>query len=1016
MRSLRLGFGLSPIEDRVVPRFRRRGLIGVLVAALASGALPGLAQGQETGRIVGRVTAQETGAPISAAQVYLPGLQLGGLSRQNGSYLVLGVPAGTHEVRVERIGLATATQQVTVTAGGVAVVNFQLATEALGLDEIVVTGTAGAARRREVGNTINQINVADVPARATVASELLIAAVPGVQMQMDGGVMGSGANIRLRGNQSVAMSNQPIIYVDGVRMQTNAFPSTQGVGRNRGPVLDIYTGYTTGGQIQASPLNNINPNDIERIEIIKGSAATTLYGTEAAAGVIQIFTKRGSTGAPVWNVETTQRMYRAFKIGAMLPTQEQRDLFPYLRLEDYLRTGYQGTYNASVRGGGETLQYFLSGGHERGIGITDQDSIMKTDVRGNFTFTPLPDVTIQFNTAYAHQWTRNTTGAASAEGLLHSAFRGMAGYHGFEHPDSVWSRVSPNEVTNEIERFTTGATLSYSPIASLTNRLTVGYDWSQQLSFLIRPFGYLFWPIGSVLNDTFQNRLLTLDYVGTYSRDLTSSIRSNFSWGGQAVGEETGRVVAYGEDFPGVSVPTVSAGATTRAREERQEVWNAGFFFQNVFDFSDRYFVTVGARVDGNSAFGSGFGLQVYPKASATWVISEESFWSEGLGSVKLRAAYGKSGRAPGAFDAVRTWRSRGGYDGRAALFPANVGNADLGPEVTREFEAGFDAEWFNGRLSSAFTYYNQRTSDALLDVAQMPSLGFSNPSRRNVGVLGNTGMELSVDASPIQTANWGWDVGLNISTNRSKVIDLPEDVEPFRLVSEQMRAWIVEGEPVPVLRGFHVVNPDEIADPVFEADHAYGPGIPTLILQPSMTVRAPGGILVSARGEYMGGHWSSDANHLRGIVGRGGWSPICWPYYVHPFDGGSHDWLLPAAAAAQKGLPDFTTELKPDTPALWRARCTPGLNHTQVYAVPADHFKLRSISVQIPVDFAFPDRVNSSQLTITVTEPFRWYNDEWLVMDPELANQTNAQSTFRGPTHRLPPTWGVNASLRVSF
>ena len=361
-----------------------------MVAALASGALPGLAQGQETGRIVGRVTAEETGAPISAAQIYLPALQLGGLSRPNGSFLILQVPAGTHEVRVERIGLATATQQVTVTAGGVAQANFQLSTQALGLDEIVVTGTAGAARRREVGNTINQITVADIPARATVASELLVAAAPGVSLNMDSGIIGSGVNIRLRGNQSITMSNSPIIYVDGVRMQSSVFPD-QKVSGTINPSR-IMGGNNEGAQLQAHPLNNINPNDIERIEIIKGSAATTLYGTEAAAGVIQIFTKRGSSGAPIWSVETSQRLARPFKIGSPLPTQEQRDLFPYLRLEPYIRTAYQGSYNMSVRGGGEDLQYFMSAGHVRGIGITAQDTIRKNDVRANFTFTPAADL------------------------------------------------------------------------------------------------------------------------------------------------------------------------------------------------------------------------------------------------------------------------------------------------------------------------------------------------------------------------------------------------------------------------------------------------------------------------------------------------------------------------------------------------------------------------------------------------------------------------------------------------
>src|SRR4029450_2025862 len=120
--------------------------------------------------------------------------------------------------------------------------------------------------------------------------------------------------------------------------------------------------------------------------------------------------------------------------------------------------------------------------------------------------------------------------------------------------------------------------------------------------------------------------------------------------------------------------------------------WNAGFFFQNIFDIHNRYFVTVGMRVDGNSAFGSGFGLQMYPKASASWVLSDESFWRDGWGSMKLRVAYGQSGRAPGAFDAVRTWTSLAWT--QSALVPSSLGNPDIGPEVTAELEAGVEAGW----------------------------------------------------------------------------------------------------------------------------------------------------------------------------------------------------------------------------------------------------------------------------------------------------------------------------------
>jgi outer membrane receptor protein involved in Fe transport len=164
---------------------------------------------------------------------------------------------------------------------------------------------------------------------------------------------------------------------------------------------------------------------------------------------------------------------------------------------------------------------------------------------------------------------------------------------------------------------------------------------------------------------------------------------------------------------------------------------NAGFFGQALLDFKDRYFFTAGLRVDGNSAFGDDFGLQVYPKASLSWVISDESFFP-GDAQLKLRAAVGAAGRAPGAFDAVRTWRG---------FFPSNVGNADLGPERTTEFEAGFDAGFWDNRITSEFTYYHKTTDEALFYARQMPTLGFLDSQLANVGKIENKGIEAMIDA-----------------------------------------------------------------------------------------------------------------------------------------------------------------------------------------------------------------------------------------------------------------------------
>src|SRR5690606_22580301 len=388
-----------PVPGAGGPR-RRLGWRAALALAAMLGIPVGTVEAQQAGQIVGRVTDASSGAPLSEVQVHIPSASLGVLSRADGRFLILNVPAGNYELRAERIGYAAASQQITVTAGQPTEVNFTLESQALGLDEIVVTGTAGASRRREVGNSIAQIDVTDVPDRPTQVTNLLQASAPGIAVTSAGGEVGQGSAIRLRGNSSVSMSNQPIIYVDGIRMMSGNFPQTSG--------RDYRSG--RGANVTASPLDAINPNDIERIEIIKGSAATTLYGTEASAGVIQIFTKRGAVGAPVWTVETQQGTSWSRKFGT--------DEVPYLYMDPFLRDGwfgigggdwgatapdgspnrmYEGVrktgtawdqyYSASVRGGAQDLQYFASGSYQDVIGLQPNDALEKWVVRGNFTFT-----------------------------------------------------------------------------------------------------------------------------------------------------------------------------------------------------------------------------------------------------------------------------------------------------------------------------------------------------------------------------------------------------------------------------------------------------------------------------------------------------------------------------------------------------------------------------------------------------------------------------------------------------
>ena len=934
------------------------------------GLSPVPAAAQATGRIVGRVSSAESGAAIPEVQVYLPSTRLGALTRQNGSFIILEVPPGSYELRAERIGLGSATQQVIVAAGQVVEANFQLATQALGLDEIVVTGTAGAARRREVGNSIAQLDVANIPDHPVKVGDMLQGGVAGINVgAVDGGV-GNGQRITLRGNSSVSMSNQPIIYIDGVRMQSQQYPQVTSPDNrsNRGPNLT------------ASPLNSINPSDIERIEVIKGSAATTLYGTEASAGVIQIFTKSGTTGAPVWTAETQQGMVKSRKFGP--PSA------PYMRMDPWLRRGFSQDYSASVRGGGENLRYFTSGAYSTEEGILPLDQGERWSVRGNFVYAPTPSMQMQWNSSYVHDGITTTPVGSSAEGLTLNAFRAERNYFGSADP-KVIGEVLKWDMRTDIERFTTGGTVTYSPIPKLTNRLTIGYDFSEQLVNSLRPVGHFFWPLGALDVNTWQDRLLTFDDVATFSFNVTDAVSSNFSVGGQAVGDEIRMVEGWGESFPGAVAPTLSSAARTQAFQERQRVWNAGFFFQNIFGFVDRYFLTVGLRVDGNSAFGSGFGLQMYPKASASWVVSDESFWQDGWGSLKLRSAYGQSGRAPGAFDAVRTWQGTG-WNGNPSFAPRNVGNPDLGPEVSAEFELGFDGSFLGDRLTSMFTYYNQTTSDALFRVSQIPSNGFLESQLLNVGRLKNTGMELTLNGALLQQADWGVDMGVNLSTNHSKVADLG-GAPAFSLGSS---GWVVEGQPAPVIRTRRITNPDAAEAPKWEADYNWGPNAPTLTVAPSLSLRLPYGISLSTRGEYRGGHFMEVSVEAGGVT-RSARVATCYPYYVDP----------------EKAI-----TLKADTPALWRARCTPSLNSADWYIYDADFFRLRSVSATIPMDFAFPDGVDRSTLTLSLNESYTWHNSQWDYMDPEMQGNRGAHEQVVSPGYRVPVPISFRAALQVQF
>lgn len=968
----------------------RGGVFTGVVALLALLALPAGTLAQEGGTVTGEVIDGRSGAPVGSAQVYLPSLDRGGLTRANGRFLLADVEPGTHEITAERIGYGTVSRTVEVEAGEVATVDFELTQEALGLEEIVVTGTAGQARRREIGNTVEQLTLDEEVSAAPVSMDAMLQGrVPGMQVQMNSGQVGDGASIRLRGNVSAALSNNPLLFIDGVRVKSEPYPN----------LVPSPLGTFTRTFVTATPMNDINPANIERIEVVKGAAATTLYGTEAASGVVQIFTKRGTEGDPVWEASIEQGFSRPNKYGVRETLRgNDTEGYPgtvsdfgghvdYMFHDPWLRNGHQQQYSTSVRGGSEDVSYFLSGQYADRENLFILSGAEDYSLQGNVNLELTSSIGFDWLTMFTTRDIKNVPCGNNVQGVCMNAPRAPNNYISSSEFEELNKLVTMRDDVTEIDRFLTGGTVRYQPGGDFSSRLALGYDRAAMTGRITADYGHPSAPQGyAAVNESVQE-MLSVDFSSTYSHDLSEDVSGDFSTGFQYIKRDNEFVEGFSENFPGPGEVTLSTGANSLARETRSLVITGGVFAQAVFGLADRFFLTTGLRVDGNSAFGEDFGWETYPKVSASWVVSEETFWPDALGEMQLRGAWGTAGRAPGAFDAVRTW-SPVPWGGEPAFVPENVGNESLGPERTAEIELGFESSLFSDRLTTDFTYYRQTTSEALLPVRQTPSSGNWGTQLENVGELRNSGIEIGLTAAVVDRQEWGVEVGGDVSTNHSEVLDMGGAAE----LATGHNTYIVEGEPLPVVRGTVFHSPNETGEPDITGGVNLGPNVPTLMVNPRLRVRLPHGIDVRARGDYQGGHYVR-GGAARWALSTGAPYPICWD----------------AFELMDQGRDDELTQKE-------QLACVRENMHNDHLIYPADFFKLREVSVTVPIDFVMPESTSAS-LTLSGTNLWRWLNDDFLDYDPESTSGTDGAHSFYNGVYEHPaPPQNYSATVRVQF
>jgi len=794
---------------------------------------------QERGTVTGVVTAAENGGPLSAANISVGGTQIRTVTDGQGRYR-LQVPAGQHIIRVATIGREAGSRTVTVAAGETVTANFSLGTSAIALQGVVVNAVTGQAERRvEVGTNVGQVNVAELnKGPIKQASDVLQGRVAGVTMQGASGQAGSGQRIRIRGANSLSLSNDPLIYIDGVQASNS-----------RG-------GISLGGQ-DYSRLNDINPEDIQNIEILKGPAASAIYGTAAANGVILISTKRGRAGRAVWRgyaeagnskdvspypnnyialqsfgtgnepvydipnggVLNTRNVFGASAPYAICPnyiaaiptgqtvnglTQCRQDvLLSYNPFRDPrqspLSEGSNNKLGMSVSGGTEGLTYYLSADRQGETGVIQPNDLERFNLRSNLTARLGASANVSVNVGYITSNLNRLSSDNSVFSPLINNALGPAQYlPGADTLGSPGARVGSyfnynladqRLVTADqgIDRFIVGSNANVRPTSWLTVNGNVGLDFFSRFDEQSLDPNLL--PLTQSYILGFRNALRSNNYqwtsnasaVGTF--DLTPNVVSTTTLGGSFQRQTFEQVSCFGAGIPAGTSSCASTTSLFSVGEAYTDQRTLGAFARQEIGINDRLFLAASIRADNNSGLVSG--LIYYPSANASWVISDEPFFPETsfLSQFRLRAAAGQSGQRPGFGDAEQLFASVGVQSGGAdlpALVLSNTGNPNLKPERTTEYEGGFDLGLFGDRVSADYTYFTRRSQDALISRNLPPSAGLGGSVFQNLGSVRNWGQELGLNAEIINRDRVRFTARLAATTLRNEIEELGEGIAPI--------------------------------------------------------------------------------------------------------------------------------------------------------------------------------------------------------------------------------------------
>lgn len=768
----------------------------------------------QTRTLTGSVSDATTGQPVSGAAVAVSGTALGAFTNEDGNFAIAVAP-GEVALEVTMLGYQPAT--VTVPAG-TNNVNVALRMDVLNLDEVVVTGQATGVSRRNLANAVSSVSAREID-RVPAASveEALRGKVAGANIQSNSGAPGGGMQLQLRGVSTILGNHRPLYVVDGVIVSDQTIPS--GV-----HTVTVSSSNPTRGGSQdnsANRISDLNPYDIESIEVLKGASAAAIYGSKANNGVIVIRTKRGRVGAPRFNV--TQRFgffQLANKLGLREFTsmEEAVEFFgpqaadhweagKYFDHEELLagRTPLSYETAASVSGGTEDTRYYASGLVKHDGGIIDNTFYNKESIKLNIDQTLGDKVSFSLNTNAVHTLagrglTNNDNRSISYYMTLPSTpsfvdLRAICG-DGSRQADvddcpsgqgsyprnpfaasNILETASLVRNNEEVWRFVGSGNLTFDAISSGAHTLrlsaTGGVDFFNQKNALFSPPETQYEPNDglagtSVLGSGYSQYLnVNANAVYTYESD---AFHSTTSFGTQYETRDLDVSSTIAKNLIG-GLQNIDRGTATEVRQNRARSVDFGVFAQEeVLLLDERVLLTAGVRADRSSNNSNTDEYHFYPKLAASfrWPLGRA-----GIEEIKFRGAWGQSGNQPVYGQKFTEYEGRNIAGLPALRVVGTTAALDLRPERQTEIEGGFDATLADDRATVEFTYYNKTIRDVILERSLAPSTGF-NEAIFNGGEINTWGVEAALTAVPYFTRDVQWTARATFGMNRSKVVSLP--------------------------------------------------------------------------------------------------------------------------------------------------------------------------------------------------------------------------------------------------